>query len=370
MDARSTLDRPEGDRDNAVGLVRFVLTSLVVLSHSLHMYGRSLANDPMVLLTSGQYTLGRTSVDAFFILSGFLVARSWGSSRGWADFVARRAYRVYPGFFAAVAFSSLVAAPWLAARGVPRPAVPSWSDLVLPALVLDFRELGVNGSLWTIRYDFYYYGLIGLLGSAGWIARRWPIMAIWAASWAVYAAWFVSGVEAGVEAQHPRLLTCFLSGVVFYAYRDRIPLSWGWFAVAAAGLAGYGGGWWPYEIWPYRVMSLTFPLYGAYVLLFAAFRPGARAAKLAWLGDYSYGLYLYACPIQIMLLVAFRPQLNPFTHFLTAWALAGVFAHLSLRLIERPALRLRRRSSPNGRAIPPPHFRIGALARAETEATA
>ena len=367
MKHRSHLDRPPGDRDNAVGLARFLLTSLVVLSHSFYMHVCSLDYDPMVRWSWGQYTLGRIAVDAFFVLSGFLVARSWAGSRGWADFLTRRATRVYPAFLAAALFTSLVAAPWLAARGgMHRPEAPSWAAILLPALVLDYPELAANGSLWTIRYDFYYYLLIGAMGWAGLLARRWPVFAMWASSWAVYAAWFTSGAEAGIYDQHPRLLTCFLSGAVAFAYRDRIPLRWSWFAMAVAGLAGYAAGWWPYRFWPYRVMNLAFPIYRAYALLFICFRPGARAGRLGWLGDYSYGLFLYAYPIQLMLVTAYRDRLGPFTHFLASWALAILAAGLSLRLIERPALRLRRRRPPDRREPPAPHFRVAEEATARS----
>jgi peptidoglycan/LPS O-acetylase OafA/YrhL len=178
----------------------------------------------------------------------------------------------------------------------------------------------------------------------------------------VYAAWFVSGAEAGIEDQHPRFLTCFLAGAVCHAYRDRLPLSWAWFAASMAGLAAFAAGWWPYRYWPYRVMSLAFPIYGAYAILFAALRPRGLAARLAWLGDYSYGIYLYAYPIQLMLVTAYRERLGPHALFLSAWAIAGGFAFLSLRLVERPALRLlRRKPAPARRPSPPPapHFPMG-----------
>ncbi|WP_165074146.1 acyltransferase family protein [Paludisphaera rhizosphaerae] len=360
MKTYTTLERPRGDRDNAVGLLRFVLTSTVVLSHSLRMHGLSISHDPMIKLTSGQYTMGGMAVDAFFVLSGFLVAASWAGSRGWGDFLTRRATRIYPAFFAAVAFTSLVAAPWLAARGIRRPPEATFAGLAIPALWLDFRELGVNGSLWTIRYDFYYYLFIGMVGAAGLLRRRWSVAAMWLAAWGVYIASITLGVQAGIEGQHPRLLTCFLSGTVAYALRDKIRVSWGWMAVSFAALAWLGGAMVSYQTWPYRVMNLAFPVFGAYALLFAAFRPGARAAKLNWTGDYSYGLYLYAYPIQLMIMVAFRPHLNVVTHFLISWAVALVFAGVSLRLIERPFMKLRLKPAVAQRpVVPRPHIMVG-----------
>ncbi|WP_337173170.1 acyltransferase [Paludisphaera sp.] len=355
------LDRPPGDRDNAVGLARFVLSSMVVLSHSFHLFVRSLQDDPLVGLTHGQYTLGRVAVDAFFVLSGFLVARSWAGSRGLGDFLVRRATRIYPGFLVAVLFTSLVAAPWLAARGgMPRPVVPSWAELLLPALVLSYPELAANGSVWVLSYDFYYYLLLAAIGWSGLLARRWPVLAIWAASWGVYAYWFTSGVEMGMYNQHPRLLTCFLSGAVAFAFRGVIPLRWPLFVASILVLGLFAAGWLPYRVWPYRVMSLVFPIVGAYATLFICFRPGAIAGKLGKLGDCSYGLFLYAYPIQLIVVTAYRPKLTPYTHFLISWGLAIVAARLSMRLIERPAMKLGRRERTKPREVPAPHFRPAA----------
>jgi len=348
-----TLDRPPADRANAVGLVRFALTSLVILSHSFHLLGRSAQEDPLVRLSHGQYTLGGLAVDAFFVLSGFLVARSWDGSRGWADFLARRAARIYPGFLVAAAFASLAAAPWLASRGMPRPDVPSWGGLILPALTLDYAEPRVNGSLWTLRYDLAYYLGIALLGTTGMLARRWPLLALWAASWAAYSSRFVIGGHAlGVDGIHPRLLTCFLAGATLCAFRDRVRLSWWAFAASVAGL-----GW--LAVAPRQAyMGLAFPILGAYATLFLCFRPGAGAARLAWLGDYTYGLFLYAYPVQLALILLLGPGPGPLGIFLAAWPTAGAFAFLSWRLVERPAMRLvrRRRPSARPRPVPVPHF--------------
>lgn len=358
MTRSSHLDPPPGDRRNAVGVARFILASMVILWHSLTMFPVWYEHDPIAMATRGQTSLGGVAVNAFFVLSGFLIARSWTTSRGWSEFLVRRATRIYPAFLTAVLMTSCVAAPWLAARGgMSRPEAPSLATLILSASILDYPELAANGSLWVLRHDFYYYILIAAIGWAGLLARRWPILLMWAASWASYAALFTSGAEIGFELQHPRLLSCFFAGAVAYAYRERIPLKWSWFVAAVAVLALFSARWAPYRLWPYRVLPLVFPLAGAYVTLFASFRPGALAARLGWLGDYSYGLFLYAYPIQLVVLVLYRQHLTGYTHFLIAWAISIIAAGLGLVLIERPVLRLRRPRPPILAEVPAPHFR-------------
>lgn len=358
MRDQAFLDRPPGDRDNAVGLARFVLSSMVVLSHSFHFFMRSNDLDPLIRLSREQYTLGRIAVDAFFVLSGFLVAGSWKSSRGGIDFLWRRATRIYPGFLTAILLTSLVAAPWLAARGgMPRPEVPSWADLLVPALTLDYVELAANGSVWVLRYDFFCYLLIAAAGWSGLLARRWPVAAMGIVSWLVYAYWFTSGADQGMRNQHPRFLTCFLAGAIAHAYRDRIPSGWSWVGASAVAMVLFLAPGLPFDLWPWQVASLAFPIFGTHLVLFACFGPGRRAGRAGWLGDFSYGLFLYAYPIQLVLVTAFRDRLDPFSHFLISWPTAILAAWASLSLIERPAMRLRSRRPPLRHEPPPPHFR-------------
>ena len=58
-------------------------------------------------------------------------------------------------------------------------------------------------------------------------------------------------------------------------------------------------------------------------------------------GDYSYGLYIYAFPIQ-QTLAFFHLQIAGFwTYFLCALLLSTLFGILSYRLIEAPCLRFK-----------------------------
>ena len=108
-------------------------------------------------------------------------------------------------------------------------------------------------------------------------------------------------------------------------------------------------------------MPLAVPLAGAYLLLFVAFRPGLAAANFARRGDFSYGLYLYAFPVQMLLARWFRPALTPTGLFLAASAITLGFAFLSWHLVERPFLRLKR-SSRAAAGVPVEAPAIGATA--------
>jgi peptidoglycan/LPS O-acetylase OafA/YrhL len=81
-------------------------------------------------------------------------------------------------------------------------------------------------------------------------------------------------------------------------------------------------------------LILTLP----YIVLAFGTAAAPCGGALTRSGDYSYGLYLYAFPIQQALIMAGVPG-GALGNFALATLLAGGCAILSWHLIERPALR-------------------------------
>jgi peptidoglycan/LPS O-acetylase OafA/YrhL len=94
----------------------------------------------------------------------------------------------------------------------------------------------------------------------------------------------------------------------------------------------------------------------AYLILWAAWRLPFRRFDLRW--DVSYGVYIYAFPVQQGLALLGAATLPVALLFPLALAATLPFAFASYVLIERPALRLKSWTpSIRGRqpAEPPPH---------------
>jgi peptidoglycan/LPS O-acetylase OafA/YrhL len=121
--------------ENNIDLLRLVLAALVIFSHS---YPLLHVPEPVRLATRGQRSAGELAVDGFFILSGFLIARSWQSSRGLGDYLRRRVFRIYPGFLVAILFSGLIAAPSLEESPSVYWQAFSWRDFSLMGINLNF----------------------------------------------------------------------------------------------------------------------------------------------------------------------------------------------------------------------------------------
>jgi len=340
---------PPLGRSNLFDFLRCALAVLVIYSHCHSLLAGSDVTEPLYLWTGGQLTWGDLAVDAFFVLSGYLITQSWMHSRGLSDFLVKRLLRVYPAFSVAVALGVLVVAPLSSERAL---SVDAWDWLqgtlnlrgyATPRAFPDNPlPNAVNGSLWSISYEFWCYLGIALLGTCALLRYRRLILAFLLASIAlsvVFVAWDLTpggkalGVVFGDPVSWARLLPYYLAGTTFYLWRDRTPLSWPLAGVSVALL--FTGA----RLVPWGV-ALTFPLALTYLLLFLACRPVPGLVGWAKRGDFSYGLYLYAFPIQ-QLLVMWRRPTQPLELFALATPLVWLCAFISWHVIEKPFLELK-----------------------------
>jgi peptidoglycan/LPS O-acetylase OafA/YrhL len=134
------------------------------------------------------------------------------------------------------------------------------------------------------------------------------------------------------------LLPNYLAGVVAWRYRDKLVVSDRVAMMSAIALA--------VSIPVANSWSVMFPVCGAYLVLWAAFHPLFRLHGFSKYGDFSYGMYLYAFPIQQLLVMHNSGSMNPYALFALAWPLSILAGMLSWYVVERPFLR-RARSMKN-----------------------
>jgi peptidoglycan/LPS O-acetylase OafA/YrhL len=126
-----------------------------------------------------------------------------------------------------------------------------------------------------------------------------------------------------------RLLAMFALGSVVWTWRAAIPVS----------LAGGAGALALLVVDPFGLVRST-PAVGlmlGYLIVVVAFHPRLRLPWLERAGDYSYGLYVYAFPIQ-QALIHFHRDIGPGSLTLAALPLTLAVAALSWHLVEQPAL--------------------------------
>ena len=95
---------------NNFNLLRFLFAALVIVSHAPELQDGDRSNELLSRLF-GSISFGDLAVDSFFILSGFLIVKSWVSQPRVGCFLASRLLRIYPGFIAASLFCAFVVGP-------------------------------------------------------------------------------------------------------------------------------------------------------------------------------------------------------------------------------------------------------------------
>ena len=348
---------------NNFGALRLILAYAVILSHSPEMLDGSRAREPLVGLGS-HITLGGLAVDGFFIISGYLIAASFLSSRSLLVFLRSRVLRIYPAFLLAFAICLLIVGPIgggdLRALGLHGGLLEAGKALILvePSLPGALHSLPIpslDGSMWTIRYEFRCYLVVALLGVVGLLDRRGQVLGLTILCYLIAAALNFSGglsMRAGLLHQFVfgvigdpallvPLLAIFLSGVCAFLYRDRISFRGAALALSAA-------------VSLVAILALPFPeaaigTAGCYFLLWVGL--GLKSKFLEKINndyDFSYGVYLYAWPIAALIMLASqRAHLN-----LSPSALTGLTAVLSTVAgavswygLERPALKRKSKRS-------------------------
>lgn len=187
----------------------------------------------------------------------------------------------------------------------------------------------VNGSLWTLPYEISMYKWVAFLGLISIIRRPFVFNLLYLA-WCLIC-FFVPPTILVHQVQMRLLSFAFFSGAFLYVNRQRIPLN-GFIALglcAAAMLCHRTGS--------YQLMVEAALAYGA---IWLAYRPSGFIRRYNSLGDYSYGMYIYAFPVQ-QSLAAIAPHIRPIPLFLIAFALTSLIASLSWHIIEKRALNLK-----------------------------
>ena len=364
-------------RHNAFNVLRLLAAAAVLLSHSFALVGLA---EPQV---ARGVKLGTFGVFMFFAMSGYLVWLSLERNPNVMRFAAHRALRIYPGLTVAVLFCAVALGP-VVTRFAPSdyfqsPDVAAFVLRNASGWVFRDRLPGVftenpfphavNGSLWTIPYELLMYAGLCAIGL---MPGRWRIAALWTAA---------AGLALGlcIELVSPDRLhrlswlpgrlgfdlgmVCalggfFLAGALFAAFRRRVRFTWRGAAVAAIVLAAAS---------PTAAFVLLAWVALTYLLLFVAFADGPLVERTPR-ADYSYGIYLYAFPVQqTVAWFGFGPD-RWLEALLVSSVVTFAFAALSWRLVESPALRLKRfirhaGSGPSGATPPAAHAFGGAEGR-------
>lgn len=331
-----------GGRTTGFDALRVALAIGVLCWHSiLTSYGRQ-AEIP--IWTSPLRALPSFLLPTFFALSGFLVAGSLLRTRSLIGFMTLRILRIVPALSVEVFISAFALGISLTTKDVYQyfrdPVLHAyflnsigWIHFKLPGLFLEnpYPDV-VNLSLWTVPSELKcYVGLMALAAIGVTWRPRWFLLVFVLANIALplHAAW-VGHLQKVLHPPAGRVLVlCFLAGVSIYLMRSYIKLNILFFAGACLASA----------IFLMRVDTVylvPFPI--AYLTVYLGLMEAPKLPIFSG-GDYSYGIYLYAFPVQQAFVYLFPAYRFWWLNVLFALPTSVVCAMLSWNLIERPMLR-------------------------------
>ncbi len=340
LQSAKKLDAYANGRDNNFNLVRMIAASGVLVSHAYPLSLGRAAQEPFEATLQG-ITLGALCVMVFFGISGFLIARSFERSSTFRRFVMARVFRLFPALAVVLLITVLVAAIWFSEGSEEAlwRAAPQYFFRNITLYLLQYELPGVfetnpygpaiNGSLWTLNHEVSCYAGVVVLGFLGALANKGRM--------GLLLALFVVGYSAMIILDpHPRLVSLaklawpFYVGVAFYVWRDKLALSWRiGFLIAALAVVSH------FTLLFHEVFTVAV----IYWVFLIGYLPSGAIRRYNSLGDYSYGTYIYAYPVQQVLANTLSPM-TPLENIILAFPIVLVCAALSWRLVEKPALSL------------------------------
>jgi peptidoglycan/LPS O-acetylase OafA/YrhL len=292
-------------------------------------------------------------VDGFFLLSAYLIVKSWQQRPDLILFLRNRMLRILPGYFVAALLSTLVVG-WLAPgidhffRHLDLHFVKSLVAIGAPSTPPVFPGkpealAQVNGALWTIQYEFRCYLMVALFGLCGLLHRRifWLIATVVALAAMVsplrdISHWSLSLFPLiGDPTQIFRLTAVYFVGGCFFLYKDQIKFRPIFAVLALAAILCV-------RIFNPARIEVAIDLFGDYLMFYF----GQLTLKsLAWMKnvpDISYGIYVYGWPV-LSLWIWFRHG-SPWVAFGVATIISFILGWLSWHFVESPALSLKHRA--------------------------
>jgi peptidoglycan/LPS O-acetylase OafA/YrhL len=333
---------------NNFDLLRILFAWFVIVSHSYVLNGDG-ATDPLFVATNSTFLFSFIGVKGFFIISGYLIFKSMMVSTSIFEYLVKRVLRIFPAL-AVVLLITLAAVYFI----YPSSLAPFFSNKQVYAYFLGnlilfkphffiqgiFSGLpssAINGSLWTIEYEFFFYLFILLFFfvrshkiflkiALAIVIGIFLMVRLLLYNWTVQTHFFIPLeplFDLGIYFLMGSLLSCFHFDAINYKHTIAAVLL---IALIAAIYFGVG----------HTVVYVTLPFLVIYL--------GKQTSRVATfvhasIGDPSYGIYLYAFPLQQFIIYWFRP--STLMLFIASTIGAFIFGYLSWILIEKKALALK-----------------------------
>jgi peptidoglycan/LPS O-acetylase OafA/YrhL len=334
-------------RDNNFNLLRMIAAGAVLVSHAYPISLGIGAVEPLSVALS--MSLGTLALVTFFVISGFFISQSFENRSGLLAFCVARVLRIYPGLLVVLLFTVLVIGPIftrLSMRAyftdvetisyVPYNLSLKWLQYELPGVFTQNPyPPAINGSLWSLFYEVVCYGMVAAVGALGLTGRSWKFCIFLTVYVLIYFGLDLPSHDYLIR--HPlfeylhELTYPFVLGMVVYHFRR-------FFLITNLNLlmcAGAGGIALLFCRSPF--FHEAFVLFWSLLIFYLGYLPFKPLKIYNLVGDYSYGMYIYAFPCE-QIGAALWPGISPIALIAVSLPATLAFSTLSWHLIERRAL--------------------------------
>lgn len=327
-------------RDNNFDLLRLIGAILVLVSHSFGILNKGL-QQPGIWVKGNFIIPSEIGLCIFFTISGYLVTQSMVQSKTWLHYLWKRFLRIVPALvvvnFACIIMGGIIGE--LPLREYLR-MDETWGYLLknsslivnqfsLPGVFKTLDDQSVNASLWTILVEVKFYLLLMLAGITGLLNRKWLLLCLFLLfqGLRIFLTYHKVSVE-GISLQaYFNFGTYFSLGTLAFCFRQQVSFHW-LIAIGLLILAILSQN--------TLIQPITLSMFFAYLVLLT----GSGSKLISLKGhDFSYGLYLYAFPVQQVVLLFAGYGIPVWLHIFLSTIIAVLFGMASWFAIEKPALK-------------------------------
>ena len=277
---------------NNFDFLRVLLAFIVFLGH----LGTLSASDELKIL---QYSPIEIAVFGFFVISGFLIARSYERSSSLKSYLNKRIRRIVPAYLLVIFLCAILlslVSTYSFTEYFSNPQVYKclfWNSLFLnfkaPWLPGVFGNQAVNGALWTLKIEMSYYfclPLVFLLFGKNNKYRNISLVILYFLS-LIYLNYFESVDKISAAKQLPGTLSYFIPGMLIYFNFDQFIKNKNTLFIIAVT-----------TVWIDLICNITLfsPVMIGIIVLYIAYS-FKSLNNFGKYGDFTYGIYIFHFPI-------------------------------------------------------------------------
>ncbi len=334
---------------NNFDVLRIVFAWFVVISHSYFLNGDSIS-DPLGWATDNYLIFSYIGVKGFFVISGYLIFQSLTRSHSLMEYLTKRVLRIFPGLVVAV-FLTLVATYFVyPKKDIPyflNPEIYSYfldnimlfiSHFDIPGVFENMRSTALNGSLWTIKFEFLCYLMLILIFPFKKKRRTTALLTTLLLISLVALQFFYSD---WLRSIHRPIQMDLMVELASYFLMGSVLACFDWETNAYKKLMLYISIALILVAVFFRLDRLILIAPLGFVIIWFGKRKSSTAAWIhKTIGDPSYGMYLYAFPIQQFMIYFLEP--NTMVLLISSTVLSVLLGIISWHLVEKKALVLKR----------------------------